>query len=246
MTSPRIAAGTAPRARVGVVVPADNVIAEPELHGLGLTDVSFHFTRLPNEDRERMRDDALVAAGALRIAGVDALVYACSETSALGDADSMSFVGRLGEAAAAPAISATAALVELLQATGASRIVLATPYRPGYGELVENVYHERGIEVVAALHRHFPPPAGDEREWFATNRRTPADVRALAREAFDGDADALVLPATNLPTLDLLAALAAELRVPVVAGNQALAWWSLGELEHPGQEALLSMGQVAA
>ncbi len=236
----------APHARVGVVVPADNVIAEPELHGLGLSGVSFHFTRLPNEDRERMREDALVAAGGLRIAGVDALLYACSETSALADEDSASFLGRLGEAAAAPAVSATAALVELLGASDARRVVLATPYRPGYGELVENAYRERGIEVTAALHRHFPSPPGDDREWFETNRRSAAEVDGLAREALVDGADALVLPATNLPAVDRLATLAAELGLPVVAGNQALAWWCLRELEHPAQGEFLRMGQVAA
>jgi maleate isomerase len=236
----------APRIRVGVVVPADNVIAEPELHGLEVSGVTFHFTRLPSEDRARMRDDALVAAEALRIAGVDALVYGCSETSALGDSDSNAFLDQLEAAASAPAISATAALIELLRARGARRVVLATPYRPAYGKLVEGVYRERGIEVVAALHRPFPSPAGDKREWFETNRREPAEVRALAREAIRGEPDALVMPATNLPTLDLLAALAGELGSSVVAGNQAVAWWCLRELGHPGHPGLLRLGEVSS
>jgi maleate isomerase len=213
--------------RVGVILPADNVVTEPELYGLGLDGVSFHVARLATEDRDEMRVDALRAAATLALAGVDAVAYACSETSAIAAADAAAFVKAVGEAAGAPAVSATAAIGELLAARSATRVALVTPYRQRYGAEVEQAYRQRGLEVVQAVHHEFRRAAGHAGEWFATNRQSAAAVRRLLRLVDARDADVIVFPATNLPTLASRRMLADVAARPVLTGNQALAWWCL-------------------
>jgi maleate cis-trans isomerase len=212
--------------RMGIIVPADNVITEPEMYGLGLRGVSYHVARLGTEDRSTMRDDAVRAAESLATAGVDATAYACSETSALETDSSAQFTRRLADAAGAPAVTATSAVVEMLGSLSARRVVLVTPYRAQYGQQVEDAYRRLGFDVVRALHRPFDGGAGLP-EWHATNRQPPETVEALALSVEASDADAVVLPATNLPTLSIFRALATKLGRPVVTGNRALAWWCL-------------------
>ncbi|UXX93539.1 hypothetical protein N7U49_18055 [Streptomyces sp. AD2-2] len=50
------------------------------------------------------------------------------------------------------------------------------------------------------------------------------DVVDMARQAVKGEADALFISCTNLPTYDVIPHLEAELRIPVVSANQVTMW----------------------
>jgi maleate isomerase len=221
------------RARVGLVVPANNQVLEPELYSVAPAGVAFHTSRLALgtasispaalEAMERQTDRALAEVAQ---AGVGVAVYACLSTSLVkGRAWDERFGDRLRDGAPAVRLATVArSVVEALCSLGARRIAVASPYPPPVAALVAGYFAAWGLGVQAEAHL----PTEDVR---AVGAVTPAAVYRLARELAPAlrRADALVILATDLATFPILAALEADLGRPVVTANQAALWWAFRE-----------------
>ncbi|WIV55774.1 maleate cis-trans isomerase family protein [Amycolatopsis nalaikhensis] len=233
MTDPR------PLHRVGLVVPSSNVTVETEIPALLArhkdTRFSFHASRMRmhqvspeelramNAQRERCVDE-------LADAGVDALLYACLVAlMAQGPGEHQRTEKAVTEQLAArgrnPAVlSSAGALVEGLEALGARRIALVTPYLRPLAEQVVAYLEAEGFEVVdwAALE------VADNAEVGCI----PGDrVLAAARGLDLARADALVISAcVQMPSLALVAPAEEEFGLPVLSAATAGAYSLLRHL----------------
>ena len=231
------------RGRFGVILPADNVVFEPEAYSLGLAGVSFHTVRLVTWDREAMPRAGVEFSSAFAELGVDGVAYACAETSFIGGNDANKAIGEgITARTALPAVTASQAMVEGLRALGVSRIALAAPYRQSSVEALAEYLLHAGIDPVSVHSRDFSATSDDPREWFATNRQPVGTARAMALAADHADAEVVFIAATNLATMSALPELERELGKPVVSSNSALIWSLL--TRHGIEAPVATFGQL--
>lgn len=214
--------------RIGLVVPSSNVTVETEIPALLRQHperFSFHSSRMRmhqvspeelramNAQRERCVDE-------LADARVDALLYACLVAlMAQGPGEHQRVEKEVrAQLPDAVVLSSAGALVEGLQALGARRIALVTPYLRPLAEQVVAYLEAEGFAVVdwAALE------VGDN----AAVGCIPGDrVLGAARGLDLTGADALVISAcVQMPSLDLVAPAEEEFGLPVLSAATAGAY----------------------
>ena len=219
------------RARIGLILPADNVLMEPELNALRIDGVTFHGLRLTATEPDRMRGQAVELAGTLVELGLDAAVYACAETSFNGGKDvRQSLSGLIAAGCGLPVVTATNAMLAAAGQLGIANAAVVTPYNDASGRDFEQTLRDNGIAISSALHRDFARESTDPRIWYLTNRQPPSEVYAMARKADVDAADAIIIAATNLPTFDIIEHLERDVRKPVITSNQSVVWWLLRQL----------------
>ena len=219
------------RARIALVLPADNAVMEPELYGLGLDGVSFHALRITATEHDQMRRQAIDLARAARELAADIVVYACAETSFDGGDETRERLSTLiAECSGLPVVVATDAMLDAASSLGLQRVSLVTPYTAASGALLEATLSARGITTVSARHRDFRLEGQDPREWYETNRQPSWVSYRMIRETDVPEADGVVVSATNLATLGTLAAAERDLGKPVVTCNQSILWSCLRTL----------------
>jgi maleate isomerase len=219
------------RGRVGLILPADNVVTEPELAAAGISGLTFHGLRLTATEHDAMRAQALDLADVLVELGVDIAVYACAETSFnAGETQRQSLDSTIAERSGRPVVTATNAMLAALAALGVSAPALITPYTPRSGDILEATLRDNGREAVRARHRDFRLESDDPREWFNTNRQPVTEAYRMARGIDGTDADGILIASTNLPTFGIIEQLERDAGKPVVTSNQAILWWCLQTL----------------
>jgi maleate isomerase len=215
---------------IGVVAPFDLAL-DRELWRWTPEPVSLYVTRTPYVDT------AVSVALAEELADLDAIAKACRDVSIPEPAvtaylcTSASFVAGLdGEArlretmragGAREAITTSGAMLEALQAIGARRVAVGTPYDAELTGRLVDFLAQAGIATTGT--GHLGLGAGI---W-----RVSADtVRELAHGLPLDGADAVFLACTNLPTYDVIEALEAELGLPVLSANLVTMWAALRRL----------------
>lgn len=232
------------RARCGLILPVDNTVMEPELNGLGIPGVSFHVARLTTSERDQMPQQGMEIAPIYGEMGVDAVVYACAETSFLGGIDANQvIIERITESTGLPAVTATWAMVLALRHISAQRIALVTPYAPERGQVMEDFLGRCGMTVSSSTHRDFHIGSSDPREWYETNIQPPEVAYRMVRELGPSDVDAVLISATNFRTFEVIEELEADLGLPVISCNQAILWWLGHELKLDAMPPFGRLGQ---
>lgn len=215
---------------MGLILPADNVVMEPELYAVGLPGVSFHSIRLTTTEHTAMRRQGVSFLDVLAELGVDIVVYGCAETSFDGGGGHEGFSAMISSASPVPVVTATEAMIQAITYLGLCRIGLVTPYRYESGVLLEKTLAGSGFVVSSATHHCLSSSLSEPREWYATNRSPATDTYQWVRAADGSDIDGIVVSATNLQSLAVLAQAEADLGKPVVSSNQAILWWCLRRL----------------
>jgi maleate isomerase len=220
---------------IGVVAPFDFAL-DRELWRWVPDDTSLHLTRTPFvpvevgldmarmvSEHETLRD----AVRALQAVQPEVIAYACTSGSFVGGtAGERATAAAMSEAAALPAVTTSGALLEALAETCSRRIAVVTPYTKSVTDALEDFLDEAGVAVTGRAY------LGLTREIWKVPYR---DVVEMARRALAGDADALFISCTNLPTYDVVPYLEAELRIPVLSANQVTMW---SALRHVGVSAV--------
>jgi maleate isomerase len=215
---------------VGVVAPFDFAL-DRELWRWVPDEVSLHLTRTPfvpvevSLDLARMvseHETLREAVMALSAVAPEVTAYACTSGSFVGGvAGERGMCAAMEQSGETPALTTSGALLEALEELGAKRIALVTPYTLSVTRALEEYLAESGVVVTGrsylGLTRHI---------WKVPYR----DVVDMAREAVVGDADALFISCTNLPTYDVIPQLEAELRMPVLSANQVTMWAALRKI----------------
>jgi maleate cis-trans isomerase len=219
--------------RIGLIVPANNSVIEPEFWSVLPPGCAAHATRLlakgdltPDAIR-RMERDADAALEAIAATGVDVIAYCDMVTTFIMEPGwNEAAVERFSRAAGVPCISAWTALRDALRKLGARRLAIGTPYPAAIHALVPKFFAERGFEV--RTHATLDIVAMREVPTVDAER-----LKSFVRTLDPARCDALVLLATDLPTFGAIRELESEHGIAVLSSNQTLVWAALSVLKAP-------------
>jgi len=227
MTQPMINYAT--RARLGVLVPSGNTVAEPELRAMLPAGVGLFVTRLPltgSSETELLAMLETLEAGTRLLADArpDAIAFHCTAVSTFAPHMAGEIRSRMGRASPIPALATADAILAALEALHAIRVLLVTPY-------IDPV-HRREVAWLTASGFQV---TGGGCMGIATNaemaRIPPEAISArVIAEAKGIPADVCFISCTAIRSAGLIAPLEAALGIPVITSNQVLAWHALCRL----------------
>lgn len=213
--------------RIGLIVPANNSVIEPELWSMLPPQVAIYSTRLRAKGDltpaavRAMEGDVAEAVAAIASTNVDVIAYCDMVTTFIMETGwNERAVERIRTATGIPAMSAWTAMRDALAQINARRIAIGTPYPQGIHALAAPFFAERGFTVVSdatldILAMREVPTVGRSR------------LEGLIRCLDLRGCDALVLLATDLPTFECLNDLEHELGLAILGSNQTLLWRAL-------------------
>jgi maleate cis-trans isomerase len=227
--------------RIGLVVPANNSVIEPELWSVLPPDVAAYATRvrakgdLTPEAVRLMEHDVETAVEAIASTGVDVIAYCDMVTTFIMEPGwNEAAVERFGRESGVPTISAWTCLRDALASLNVRRLALGTPYPSAIHALAAPFFRARGFEVISdatldIVAMREVPTVGKDR------------LSSLVRSLEITQADAVVLLATDLPTFPWLPDLEQETGLPVLTSNQVLLWGALSRLR---QQPIKKLGRL--
>lgn len=220
--------GIARRAAIGLVVLAtDNTIEYEWRQMLGLDGVAFYETRIPNspdinaETLAAMEGDLKSAAAIIRPGEhLDVVAFGCTSGAMVIGPDVVA--QRFQEARPGVKVTTpvTAALAGL-EALGAKRIALLTPYIDSINQMMRRWFMERGVAV---------PVMGsfNQGDDHVVAKITPAALEAAAVELGQSPhVDAVFVSCTSLRVAEIVERVEAKIGKPVSGSNHAMAWHAL-------------------
>jgi maleate isomerase len=228
--------------RIGQIVPSSNTTMETEIPAMllarqGVRPERFtcHSSRMRmkkvvKSELEAMDRDSDRCAVELSDARVDVLGYACLVaimSMGLGyhrQSQDRLHACTIDNQAPAPVVSSAGALVDGLKALGARRIVVVCPYLKPLTQLVVDYLAAEGFEVIDHMALEIP-------DNLEVGRHDPQRLPQIVRDLRWQGADAIVLSAcVQMPSLPVIAAVEAEVGIPVVSAAVCTTWAMLKRL----------------
>ena len=214
-------------ARVGLMIPSSNTMMEVDFTRDLPPGVALHTARMYMEDttpagENRMLDEfALPAARDLGTARPDVVVFGCTSAGALrGNDYDAQLCDRISELTGAPTVSTIGAVRAAIDASGADRIGVITPYVEELNEKIRASIEADGTQVAAiaglGITENF------EIAEVAANEIVSFAERALGELAADGSIGLVFASCTNFGAMAARPAIAERLGLPVVTSNQAV------------------------
>lgn len=215
------------KAKIGLVVPANNSVIEPELWSVLPQGVAAYATRilargnLTRDAVRKMETQVDRAVEELAATGVDVIAYADMVTTFIMERGwNESKVAEISQRTGVPCVSAWTALRDALRALRVRRFALGTPYPTSIHAAARPFFEAQGFEVLA-----------DATLDILAMRDVPK-IDAATLERFVGalpaaGADAVVLLATDLPTFGSIARLERTCGRALLSSNQTILWAAL-------------------
>ncbi len=210
------------RAKIGLIVPANNNVIEPEFQTLAPDGVAFYATRLPVEGQvndttfRRMEEESDRAMRELATAGVQALAFCDMGIALVMDGEwGEKRVARIKEQSGFPATTGALAMLDALKRLGAKRIAIATPYPKTLHDRAAPFFERYGFACVSRSNLPISDPS-------QVGKTPPSRVQALIQEANHPDAEVIILLATDIRSIEVIRALEPELGKPVISTNSSL------------------------
>ena len=228
--------------RIGLVVPANNGVLEPELWSVLPDGVALYATRILARGEltpaavHAMEENVDRAVDELVATGVDVIVYADMVTTFIMEPGwNEARTGEIAARTGCACISAWTALRDALAHLRIARFALGTPYPAAIHALAPPFFAERGFSLTgdATL---------DIRQMADVPRVDAGRLRKLVAGLDVADADAVLLLATDLPTFASLESLVAMTGRPVLSSNQTILWSALRAVGN--DTALESLGPL--
>ncbi len=215
------------RAKIGLVVPANNSVIEPEFWSALPPGVAAYATRVMargnlTADAVRLMETQVDrAVEELAATGIDVIAYADMVTTFIMEKGwNEAKVARIAAHAGVRCVSAWTALRDALAVLGVRRFALGTPYPAAIHASARPFFEAQGLEVVADATLDILAMRDVPKVDTATLERF---VAALPK----GGASVVVLLATDLPTFGAIEKLEQAHGCAVLTSNQTLLWASL-------------------
>jgi maleate isomerase len=210
----------ASRAIIGVMTPAMNTVVQPELESLrppGVTNQMQRF-RLGGDS---ISDDLFEEAEKLMDCNPLSLAIGLTTDAGQGGVEKLAKrCDALSSHLGIPVCNASIATQKGLQAIGAKRIAVITPFNAEIDQWVKANIEAGGFDVIAIK--------GTESPSLPEICETPLDqIIDLIRELSKTDCDAIAQIGTALPVVDLIEALESETGKSIIACNAAVYWQTL-------------------
>lgn len=216
------------RARIGLIVPSPNTVAETEFWRMAPDGVTIHTTRLlyradevddPLTDMEQFLPQTLEE---LRGLEVDVVAYSCT-ASALRTPHEHTR-DEISDALDLPTVTTMGSILAAFRALNVTKIAVGSPYPDAVNEAERAYFESQGLTVTAD--EGLILFEGQERLRHM-NLLREEDVEALAEKIDSPDAEAVFLSCADLATLGVIDRLEKKLGKPVVTSVQATFWGSL-------------------
>jgi len=217
------------RAKIGIIIPTENTITEPEFNMMKPSGVTVHFTRMPihfNPEKDNFKSllvDLKIRLIELKTCGVNAVAYNCTVGSMACPNELL--INRLEEVSGVNAVSTASSIIKALNELNITRIALATPYTSTTNEHEKTFLNKYGIEVVRMIGMDF------EEKGAALGRRfgqiSPKEIYNHAITVDHKDAEAILISCANFGSAQIIGELEEKLRKPVVSSNTVTFWASL-------------------
>lgn len=235
------------RAKIGVLIPASDVVVEHDFQRFLPSDVSFHTARLKqgrsallgdHENLFTMIASSEEAAKSVAVADIDLLLFCCTSASFFkGHGWDKELAERLKTATNVPSITTTTAIIDALKHAGHKKVFLATPYPDFCNQVEIDVLVKAGFEVVGSL--SFGCKRSVEVGTVTPDKmiKMIGDVRGEL-----AGCDALLVSCTGLRSTEIIADLEHVTGLPVITSNSAIIWAALKFLGIPSSHKL-SLGR---
>ena len=209
---------------VGLMVPINNTTMEPEILGWlppGSTCTTLRIPRgkglLTAETIPAYKESAIELAREFNNHPIDVIAYGCTAAGfILGPEGDAEIAQHLQEVTGKPVVTTARSMVEALQAIGASRISLLTPYQDDVNDRLRAFLSSGDIDVA-----HFDSfYAADV---AALGNITEQQVATRAPTLCKDDSDAMFIACSQLPTLHVVGPLTRFWGKPVLSSIQVTA-----------------------
>ncbi len=213
------------RGRVGVILPADNTVVEPEFARVLPDGVTAHAVRLSTGDqRAEMPVEAVSVAPAFMHADISVIGYMCAASSfLLGREGNEKLIGDISRATGGtPAFTASTAMASAFHVLGLKRVAILSPHPPAIASRLGDYVEAEGVHVTAL--RALDMTLRD------INSQGPEAVYRAVLALDTSAADGVFVAATNFRALDAVEALEERLRIPVITSNQVCLFAALSQL----------------
>jgi len=209
---------------IALMVPINNTTMATELVGWMPSGTECQTLKIPRgqglltrETIPAYKAQALALAQTLVGQPIQALAYGCTAASFLSGAQGdAALCAELTQLVGKPVVTTASAMVNALQAQGAQRIGLVTPYHDEVNDQLKRFLSDGGIDVASFDSLRAPNVE-------ALGRITSGEVAQMARQVMTDGCDAMFIACSQLPTFDILQGLSAEFGRPVLSSIQATA-----------------------
>lgn len=216
------------RARIGLVLPSINTVVEPWFGRVIPRGVSVHTARMllgPHLSAENIikMDETEGAAAITQIASCRpaSIAYCCTASSVVqGSAYDEHLRSQITQRTGIKATTATHAILSALNALGARKICVVSPYTDEVDELEHRFFVDAGFDLVGSANLAIS-------DTFNLASPTSSTLLALARRGWRPDADALVITCLNTRSHFVVDAIEREIQKPVVTSTTATLWHAL-------------------
>jgi maleate cis-trans isomerase len=208
-----------------IVVPENNTTMEPEIAALCPELAPIPVARVKRPARTLLLED-LPAYAEATLAAIepfadrqfDLVIYGCTAAGFLGGpAGNARMVERLCERTHATVVSTAGAMIDALRSEGVSSAAVVTPYLAPVNDGLRSYLESSGIGV-ETLNSFFCKTTAE------LGRITEEQVLELALRTVTPQSKSLFVACSQLPTLNVVAKLRAQLDIPVWSSIQATAW----------------------
>jgi maleate isomerase len=221
--------------RLGLLVPASDMVSEIDFHNHLPPSVVFYTARLHQpqnsgigtaENYRGLVESAPDAARSVALANPELLVYSCTSGSFFKGPNWHKELSKtLEEASGIPAITTSTALITALSALKVRAIFMASPYPDSVNQAEMNFLKSHNFNITAVLSFG----CTKSQEIFKITPRELVD-RVLARRDEIKKNDVLFLTCTGLRAVDVVETLEQELDIPVITSNSVALWLAVSRL----------------
>jgi maleate isomerase len=215
--------------RYGLLVPSSNSTQEPEFSQALPDFVSLHtgrlsWSRIDADTVMRSVEEIEFESRKLADADVDVIVLGIAAASvALGKGYDETLIERMEKASGKPATTAATAYRHALTALGIKRVAIAAPWSEAINVTMVNFLTQHGFEVVHS-----------EVMGFVQNtelgRVDPESAYDFGRRADRPQAEAVIIPGGNWPTMSIAGRLEQDIGKPVLTNNCVCIWDALQKI----------------
>lgn len=218
-----------PQARIGLIIPSSNRLAEPQFYKYAPAGVGVHVTRLRmtgkwHKPLNELKEAIAEAAAALSDTNPGLILFNCTASSMeeglAGEARVLEVIQKAG---GCPAITTGQAITEALKLLRLKKLVLISPYIKETNQHEVHYLREAGFEVIHELGLGLS--GGD-----AYINVRPQRWKEIALQNARPEAEGYLLSCTNTTMIEAIEELEQSLKKPVVTSNQAALWASLRRL----------------
>lgn len=214
------------RARIGLIIPSTNRLAEPQFRRYAPPGVETHVTRVRMTPPHHVPLLDLFpriaeAAQVLDDSRCDIIALHCTGSSMeAGLAAERQVVETIRQATGRRATTTASAVVEAFRALRVRRLVLVSPYQQHVNDHEISFLAQAGLEVLRD--RGMGWASSD-----AFIAAPPSLWLQVTQEEADPRAEAYFLSCANIQSIDVIEELESRLQRPVVTSSQATLWYCL-------------------